>query len=129
MISLGRMPTSSDELQPEAMQAFREVVFRAREVVDAELLGLIEHRISSTLGHSMADLDVSNPPLTPRDIDCLALVDQMLIDVSAMTDETVFAAARHFEPGGLSDLITAAYLTEARIRLEICAGLLLGTRT
>ena len=66
--------------------------------------------------------------MSAMEADCLALVDQMLIDVSSMTDEQVAAADLHFAPGGLSDFVTAAYLTEASVRLEIASARLIGGR-
>ena len=113
-----------DALQPVATAAFEGARARAAKLCDPELLFLIRDRIRATLGGDSASAE--RVPLSAMEGDCLALVDQMLIDVSATTDEQVAAAGRHFAPGGLSDFVTAAYLTEASVRLEMASARLIG---
>ena len=113
-----------EALQPDAAAAFEGARARATELVGPALMAMVRDRISATLAGAPPSGD--HGPLPAMDADCLALVDQMLIDVSATTDEQVAAAGRHFAPGGLSDFVTAAYLTEASVRLEISSARLLG---
>jgi hypothetical protein len=116
-----------DDLQPAAVSSLAMTVVRARQVVDPELLGLVEARISLRLEGIGPDL--GDHELTARDRDCLAVVDQMLVDVANLSDETAKGASRHFPDGGFSDFVTAAYLIEAHVRLGIATGLLLGGRS
>ena len=113
-----------DVLQPDAAAAFEGARARAEELCDPGLFVLVQDRIRATLCGAPASTE--HAPLSAMEVDCLALVDQMLIDVSSMTDEQVAAADRHFAPGGLSDFVTAAYLTEASVRLEIASSRLVG---
>ena len=115
-----------DELQPAAVSRLNITVARARQVVDPQLLGLVEARVSLRL--EGIGPDAGDQELTARDRDCLAVVDQMLVDVANLSDDTAMAASRHFPDGGFSDFVTAAYLTEAQARLRIASGLLLGGR-
>ncbi|CAB4933901.1 MAG: hypothetical protein F2840_02190 [Actinobacteria bacterium] len=114
-----------DALQPDAAAALEEARARAADLVGPELMSMVRDRISATLANAPPSRD--RAPLSAMDADCIALVDQMLIDVSATTDAQVAAAGRHFASGGLSDFVTAAYLTEASVRLEIASTRLLGT--
>ena len=113
-----------DALQPDAAAAFEGALARAAELCDPGLFVLVQDRISATLCGPPASAE--RAPLSAMEGDCLAVVDQMLIDVSSMTDEQVAAAERHFAPGGLSDFVTAAYLTEASVRLEMASARLIG---
>ena len=115
-----------EDLQPDALAAFDAARARAAELIDPGLLRAVRERITATLeGPSAPD---RNCEASAREIDCLALVDQMLIDVSSMSDETVAAASRHFAVGGLWDFVAAAYLMEASIRVDIASARLLGGR-
>ena len=112
------------ELQPEPVELLGAACSRATSLIGPDLAALVSARITATLGGVPSTLDGDG--LDDRDRDCLALVDQMLIDVASVSDATVASAARHFDSGGLSDFVTATYVTEARIRLGIAADLLLG---
>lgn len=113
-----------DALQPDAAAAFEGARARAAELCDPRLFVLVQDRIRATLCGAPASAE--RVPSSAMEVDCLALVDQMLIDVSSMTDEQVADAGRHFAPGGLSDFVTATYLTEASVRLEIASTRLIG---
>ena len=113
-----------DALQPDAAAAFEGARARAAKLCDPRLFVLVQNRIRATLCGVPASAE--HAPLSAKEGDCLALVDQMLIDVSSMTDEQVAAADRHFAPGGLSDFVTFAYLTEASVRLEVASSRLIG---
>lgn len=113
-----------DALQPIAAAAFEGALAKAAKLCDTGLFVLVQDRIRATLCGAPASAE--RVPLSAMEGDCLALVDQMLIDVSATTDEQVAAAGRHFAQGGLSDFVTAAYLTEASVRLEIASARLFG---
>lgn len=115
---------SLEEFQPDALAALDAARARAEHLIDAELLLAVRRRIAETLEGA----PVTSGRLEPdaREVDCLALVDQMLIDVSSMSDETVATANRHFSSGGMWDFVAAVYLTEATIRLDIASARLLG---
>ena len=115
-----------DALQPDVAAAFEGARARAEELCDPGLFVLVQDRIRATLCGPPASAE--RAPLSAMEADCLTIVDQMLIDVSSMTDEQVAAADLHFAPGGLSDFVTAAYLTEASVRLEIASARLIGGR-
>ena len=111
-----------DEWQAEPMAALEAAVARAGEVVDPDLLALAQQRIDAIL----LGVPVPEEDGDDRQSDVAALIDQMLLDVSGVDDGTAQRAGRHFAPGGLSDLVTASYLLEARTRLRIAGDRLLG---
>ena len=119
------MPSSDvslAQLQPEAMAILDAAYVRACEVVDPELIALAQSRIDMILlGAPPDDRDLSE-----READIATVVDQMLIDVSGLDDATAARAARHFDDGGFADFAMAEYIIEARTRLAIASGLLLG---
>lgn len=65
-------------------------------------------------------------PADARSTDVVAVVDQMLMDVSRLDDATVRRASAHFPDGGLADLVMASYIVEARTRLRVASDRLLG---
>ncbi len=113
--------TLRDE-QPEAMTALDAAIARAREVVEPELLDLAQQRITEVVAAGVP----SREPRDARESAACAVLDQMLVDVSGLDDETVRTAAAYFPDGGLSDLVMASYLIEARARLDVAAARLLG---
>jgi hypothetical protein len=115
-----------EDLQPDALAAFDAARARAAELIDPGLLRAVRDRVTATLEGTAGPSRDYEPGA--REIDCLALVDQMLIDVSSMSDETVAGANRHFAAGGLWDFVASAYLMEASIRLDIASARLLGGR-
>ena len=108
--------------QPEAVEALDATIGRAREVVDPALLDLAEQRIR----HLVADGPAPRAPQDAREQAVAAVIDQMLIDVAGMSDDTVRSADAYFTPGGLADLVMASYAIEARTRLEVASDRLLG---
>lgn len=58
--------------------------------------------------------------------DVAAVVDQMLVDVSGLDDDTVRRASAHLPDGGLADVVMASYIIEARTRLRVASDRLLG---
>ena len=113
-----------EDLQPDALTALDAARARADLLIDADLMLAVRRRITDTLERAPATSGSVEP--NAREVDCLALVDQMLIDVSSMSDETVATANRHFSSGGMWDFVAAVYLTEATIRLDIASARLLG---
>jgi hypothetical protein len=110
--------------QAEALALLDAAAVRARVVVDPTLLSLVERRIDWLV----ADGPEPPAPADERESDVAAVIEQMLIDVARLDDDTVRRADRHFQPGGLSDLVTASYVLEARTRLRIAGERLLGSR-
>ena len=95
---------------------------RAAEVVDPSLLALVTDRIESTLSGESPRCEA----VTERELAVCAVIDQELVDVAGMDDDTVRHAASYLADGELADLVMAAYAIEARARLRIAAGHLLG---
>lgn len=109
-------------LQPDAMTALDAAYERACAVVDPGLLDVVTARIDWLVAGA-----AEPPPLADaRAIDVAAVVDQMLMDVARLDDDTVRRAAGHFPDGGLADLVMAAYIVEARTRLRLASDRLLG---
>lgn len=108
--------------QPDAMAALDAAYQRARVVVGPELLAEVTARIEWTLAGA------PEPPASADDRGAAvaAVVDQMLVDVSQLDDDTVRRASTHFPDGGLADLVMASYIVEARTRLRIAGDRLLG---
>lgn len=109
-------------LQPEAVAELDATIARARAVVDPALLAGAEERIAWIV----AGGPQPSAPRDERETAAFAVIEQMLIDVARLDDETVQAAAAQLPEGGLADLVMASYALEARTRLEIAAGRLLG---
>jgi hypothetical protein len=104
------------------MTALDAAYERACVVVDPELLAAVTARIDWLVAGAPEP-----PPLADaRAIDVAAVIDQMLMDVARLDDDTVRRAAGHFPDGGLADLVMAAYIVEARTRLRIASDRLLG---
>ena len=115
-------PVILQALQPDAMAALDAAYERARVLVDPDLLAEVTARIEWIVA-------AAPEPPTPADAraaEVAAVVDQMLMDVSQLDDDTVRRAAAHFPDGGLADLVMAAYIVEARTRLRIASSRLLG---
>lgn len=108
--------------QPEPLELLDATIARAREVMDPDLLALVADRITMTLTDAPARCDV----VTDRDHAVCAVVDQMLLDVARLSDETVQHAVTFFGDGELADLVMASYAIEARTRLTLAADRLLG---
>jgi hypothetical protein len=113
------------EHQPEAMAALDAAYARAAQVVDPTLLTLAQAHIDFLV----ADGPVPPSALEEREADVAAVIDQMLIDVARVDEDTVGRADRHFGPGGLADLVMASYILEARTRLRVAGSRLLGAGT
>ena len=110
-----------EEHQGEALSVLDAAYARACVVVAPDLLALAQARIDWLVADGPVPPDV----VTERDTDVVAVLDQMLIDVAGLDDDTVLRAARHFDDGVLADLVTASYVMEARTRLRICASRLI----
>lgn len=95
-------PTELRALAPDAFEAFERVIATAAGAVDPTRLVLARARIAGLLGIDLAVgsqpaeagdrlMDLASWPTSPRydEIDraCLAVVEQFILDVSAMTDE------------------------------------------
>jgi len=110
------------DLQPDAMAALDAAFERARAVVDPDLLASVTARIEWVV----AGATEPPAPTDARSVDVAAVVDQMLMDVSQLDDDTVRRASAHFPDGGLADLVMASYIVEARTRLRVASSRLLG---
>jgi hypothetical protein len=108
--------------QPDAMAALDAAYERVCAVVDPDVLAHVSERIEWTL----AGAPEPPAPADARAADVAAVVDQMLIDVAQLDDDTVRRASAHFPDGGLADLVMAAYILEARTRLRLASDRLLG---
>ena len=115
-------PVTLQALQPDAMAALDASYERARMVVDPELLDTVTARIEWLV----AGAAEPPAPTDARSRDVGAVIDQMLMDVARLDDDTVRRAAAHFPDGGLSDLVMASYIVEARTRLRLASARLLG---
>jgi hypothetical protein len=111
------MSTAVDRLQAPALAALEIAHQRACAVVDRDLMALLTAHVE----HTLADGPAPAAPMDDRERDVAAVVDQMLVDVSAGTDQIVQRANRHFPDGGLADVVMAAYIVEARTRLRVAA--------
>jgi len=110
------------DCQQEPLELLDATIARAREVVDPDLLALVADRIAVTLTDARPLCEAT----TAREEAVCAVVDQMLIDVAGLSDETVQHAATFFAEGQLADLVMASYAIEARTRLALAADRLLG---
>ena len=104
------------------MTALDAAYERACAVVDPDLLAAVTARIEWLV----AGADEPPAPADVRSADVVAVIDQMLMDVSRLDDDTVRHASAHVPDGGLADLVMASYIVEARTRLRIASDRLLG---
>lgn len=110
------------DLQPDAIEALEAVLARAADVVDPTLMDLVTDRISVTLAGESPTCEAS----TDRERAVCAVIDQALVDVAGLDDETVRHASSYFDDGELADAVMAAYVVEAHTRLRIASDRLLG---
>lgn len=110
------------DLQPEAMTDLDAAYARAIEVVDPVMLALVTDRISAMLAGTRPECEA----VTEQERAVCAVIDQELLDVAGLDDETVQHAASFFPDGEFADLVMAAYLVEARTRLRLASERLLG---
>lgn len=108
--------------QPEPLSLLDRVEERAEQVVDPTLLSSVRTHVE----HVVADGPEPAEPCDERERAVAAVIDQMLVDVASLDDETVRTADAWFPPGALADLVLASYAWEARTRLAIAADRLLG---
>lgn len=110
------------DCQPEPLELLDTTIARGHNVVDPDLLALVADRITVTLTDARPLCEAT----TAREQAVCAVVDQMLLDVAGLSDETVQHAATFFADGELADLVMASYAIEARTRLTLAADRLLG---
>jgi hypothetical protein len=108
--------------QPAALAALDAVLERAGQVVDPRLWVLARQRID----HTVAEGSEPDAPSDAREAAACGVVEQMLVDVANLDDESVRDAASLFADGELADLVMASYAYEASTRLRVAAGRLLG---
>lgn len=118
-------PPALVALQPEAIGHLEHALQLAAEEVEPDILRPVQARIAQLLGYTGFGPvgDTSDPRLTAA----ISLAEQMILDVSSVTDEQVEACTAILPPGGAANLISAIYITEASIRLTMCSALLLET--
>lgn len=110
------------DLQPEALDALDAALARASEVVDPSLLALVTDRIEATVAGARPECEAT----TDRERALCAVVDQGLVDVAGLDDQTVRHASSFYDDGELADLVMASYIVEAHTRLRVASDRLLG---
>jgi alkylhydroperoxidase family enzyme len=95
----------------------------------AQLLGDaagLERRSQAALDHGLDEETIADLPQWPvsdrysaRERDCLALAEQYVIDVSAVTDAQTGAVLAHLGAAGLYGFVQALYAIDESIRLEL----------
>lgn len=128
--------------RPEAIAELEEAYRLAVSLTDPRLLELLALRMASLLGYprtrapwvSRADLPDAvierlsrwpeDPLFTERERDCLAFAEGFVMDVAGITDCDAAAVRRHFDDTSFHALVTAIYLTEYTLRLQIVADCL-----
>lgn len=108
--------------QPEPLELLDAAQARAEAIADPALLALVRDRIAVVLTGATATCTA----VTDRELAVCSLVDQTLLDVAGLDDATVEHASSHVAEGELADLVMAAYILEARTRLQMAADRLLG---
>ena len=108
--------------QAEALAALDAVLDRCRAVVDPHLWVLVTGRIERML----ADGPAPDAPSTDAEAAACAVVEQMLLDVASLDDDTVHDAVALLGGGVLANLVMASYAYEASVRLRVAGGRLLG---
>ena len=109
-------------LQPEALAALDAAIARGRAVVDPELLAGAQARIDWLVGEGPQPA----APGDARQAAVFAVLEQELIDVARLDDDTVRAAAGLAGGAQVADLVMTSYALEARTRLEVASARLLG---
>lgn len=108
--------------QPEPLELLDAAQRRAEAVIDPDLLALVRDRIAVALTGARP----SCTAVSDRELAVCSVVDQTLLDVAGLDDATVERACAYFAEGELADLVMAAYILEARTRLQLAADRLLG---
>jgi alkylhydroperoxidase family enzyme len=128
------------ELAPAAAAALAGVQALVPEVTDPVLAELARLRMAQLLGdtaglgrrsrraldggleeETIAELAQwpASPRYTERERACLALAEQYVIDVSAVTDAQTDAALEHLGPAGLYGFVQVLYAIDESIRLDL----------
>lgn len=128
------------ETRPEAIAELEQAYQLAISLIDPRLLELLALRMASLLGYprtrapwvSPVDLPDAvierlsrwpdDPLFTERERDCIAFAEGFVMDVAGITDADAAAVRRHFDDTSFHALVTAVYLTEYTLRLQIVAG-------
>jgi len=110
------------DLQPEACADLDAAYARAIEILDPDLLAVVIDRISVLVTGARPQCS----PRSERERAVCAVIDQELIDVAGLDDDVVREAAAHFPDGHFADVVMAAYVIEARTRLQVASTALLG---
>ena len=112
-VLLDRLLASEPPLR-ESLARARDAAFDA---VDPRLLDLTTARVALLLG-----VDPGPEPVPPagddRERACVALVDQMVIDVTGVDDELVLRVADHLGDDGAATFVAAALVVEQRVRMR-----------
>jgi hypothetical protein len=88
----------------------------ARTTVDPALLEVCEHRVAELL--RLRPGPAPEPDLDPDlRAAAIALTEQWMIDVAAITDELIAAVARHLGDDALMDFLHGLLVVEQRLRL------------
>lgn len=112
-VLLDRLLASDPPLRASLARA-RDAAF---ETVNPRLLDLATARVALLLG-----VDAGPEPMPPagddRERACVALVDQMVIDVTGVDDELLRRVADHLGDDGAATFVAAALVIEQRVRMR-----------
>jgi alkylhydroperoxidase family enzyme len=132
---------SMRSLLPDVDDVLRRVQDDIWDAADPELLELARLRIGMLLGARSGDTARPRraPELAPERVDnlrawptsplysdreraCLGLTEQFVMDVAGVTDDDVAAAAAWMSPAELYGFVSALYVLEFSIRVDIATA-------
>lgn len=118
------MPDRTDELldrlvaRQELRAALDDVHTNARRVIDAidpELHARCRDRIALLIGLTG---ESTGTPTTDRQRVCIDVVEQVVLDVTGVTDEQIATLADHLGRDGAVSFVHAALAIEQRLRMQ-----------
>lgn len=88
---------------------------RVIDDIDPDLLGLCRDRIALLIG--LTD-EPPAPPTTDPQRACIDVVEQMVLDVTGVTDAQIATLATHLGADGAATFVHAALAVEQRLRMQ-----------
>ncbi len=122
MTAVDVLPAGLDRvrvLQPDGAAALEAMLERAWEAAPADLLELCRRRIRELIG---ADVPAAGPPPPERYRSHLALTEQFVRSVSAVTDAQVEALRRPGADREVYEFVAALYVLDLSERFDLLAG-------
>lgn len=116
---LVRIAASVDRSVADALEAALDA---AADAVDSRLLDLVTARIGLLLGDEPDLPRLAAGELSQADHLCLRLVEQFVLDVSAVTDKDVGDVAELMSDREVYGLVAALYMFELTRRVELVLG-------